>query len=167
MTFAFGHLIGAWLLGKGYEFCSKKKIGRFTWFFLLLGGILPDIDFLISWTLDNPLHRTFTHSLFFIFIVSLLPSLIFLKDKEKITYALALGTGIFMHLFLDLFSRQGVPLLWPNQLLFSYLRVGLYNPEFSLYSNVVAVKQIKLATIDMGLGTAWIFYLWFRKKIQF
>ncbi|MEK6950757.1 MAG: metal-dependent hydrolase, partial [Nanoarchaeota archaeon] len=63
--FAFTHLITAWLLGKGYEALAKKRISHPAWFFLLFGSLLPDIDFLIDWTLGTEFHRTFTHSLLF------------------------------------------------------------------------------------------------------
>ena len=92
MTFAFGHLIGAWLVGKGYEFNSKGKIHRYGWFFLLLGGVLPDIDYLFEWILSSSSHRTFTHSLTFVLLVFITLFIIslFIKEKEikKLTFFL-------------------------------------------------------------------------------
>src|SRR3989344_3684567 len=116
MSFAFGHLVGAWLAGKIYEYFSKKKTSHAAWFFLLL------------------------------------------------------GLGILTHFFLDSFSSHGVPLFWPSSLYFSWFN-GLvpYSGEGSLLLGSAALLQsrLKYAVADMAIGTAWIFYLWFKKRIQF
>ncbi len=159
MSFAFGHLVGAWCAGKIYEYFSKKKISHYTWFFLLLGGILPDADFLLDWTLGYDTHRTFTHSLFFLVAIPLLVYALFtlLKNPEKKYFAIFIGVGIFTHLFLDSFSKYGIPLLWPMLGHFSFSN-GLTPvvPEGGLLQGSVEtfVKRIKLTVIDMAIGTA-------------
>ncbi len=157
MTFAFGHLIAAWLAGKGYEYFKGKKLGQYTWFFLLLGGILPDVDYLLDWTIGTQIHRTFTHSIFFALIATLvvLYFSLRLKHQERRYFALALGGGILVHLFVDFFSRQGIPLFWPN---LTYVSFPLVN---------YIVVEMKLAILDMALGTIWIFYLLIKGKIKF
>ena len=170
MSLAFGHLIGAWLVGKIYEFFSKRKIHHYGWFFLLLGGILPDIDFLFDWTLNLNLHRTVTHSLLFAILIPL--ALYFVlkiqQDKQAKHFSLALATGILMHLILDFISLQGVPLFWPYLMYFSPFRMGLYLTDVSFFSNNVSIliKELKFAVLDMAIGTAWIFYLILRKKLR-
>jgi len=67
MAFAFGHLIGAWLAGELVQKISNKKLPKQAWILLLLGGIIPDIDFIFQIILHEPIHRTITHSLFFAF----------------------------------------------------------------------------------------------------
>src|SRR3989338_7677138 len=105
MGFGFTHLIAAWLAGKGYEHFSKKKISHYTWFFLLMGSILPDADFLIDWTLGTELHRTFTHSLLFVIVAPIIIYSIFtlFDHPERRFFALAIGVGITTHLLLDMF----------------------------------------------------------------
>lgn len=172
MSFAFAHLIGAWLLGKTFEFSGKKKLSHLMWFFLLFGAILPDADFLIDWTFGTELHRTVTHSLLFVIFAPLLIYTIFtfLNDKKNNLYAFSLASGIIVHLFLDMFMSAGVPLLWPNLLHFSYSGIIYFNPATPsfLHGSAEGLRSVlKVTIIDMALGTAWIFYLWFRKRIKF
>lgn len=173
MSFGFTHLILTWLIGKSYELFSKKKISHYTWFFLLIGGILPDADFLIDWTLGTELHRTFTHSLLFAIGMSVLSYVTFsiFKREERNYFALAIGVGIFSHLILDMIpGGYGVPILWPNLTYFSSSYLGPYNPanpSFLHSSPEILKHMLKLAVVDMALGATWIFYLWWRKRVQF
>ncbi|MEK6809472.1 MAG: metal-dependent hydrolase [Nanoarchaeota archaeon] len=172
MSFAFGHLFGAWCAGKIYEYFSKNKISHHAWFFLLLGGILPDADFLIDWIFGTDLHRTFSHSILLMILVPLAVYVFysFLKHPDKKPFALFLGLGISMHFFLDGFSGYGIPLLWPMTGYFSFF-TGFTPaiPDGGLLQGDAGMLlyRIKLAVVDMAIGTAWIFYLWFRRRIQF
>ena len=172
MSFAFGHLAGAWVAGKTYEYFSKKKISHYAWAFLLLGSILPDADFVLDWVLGTDLHRTFSHSFFFLIFAPFAAYLFFsiFKHPEKKHFALFLGLGIFMHLFLDAFSTYGTPLLWPKEWYFSFFS-GLtpYIPDGGMLEGTADELRykLKLAVVDMAIGTAWIGYLWFKKRIQF
>ena len=172
MSFAFGHLVGAWCAGKIYEYLSKKKISHYAWVFLLLGGILPDADFLIDWTFGTDLHRTFSHSLLLLLFASTVIYSFYslLKQPEKKQFAFCIGLGIAMHLILDGFSTYGIPLLWPMNGYFSYFSgFTPVVPDGGLLQGDAEMMtyKIKLAVMDMAIGTAWIFYLWFRKKIEF
>jgi len=151
---AFGHLIGAWFFGEIYKWISGKKISHHTWFFLLLGGILPDADFILDWTLKTNFHRTFSHSLLFMVFLTVVPYLFCLmtENKKGRTFSLVLGAGLLVHLLLDFVPGQGIPLFWPS--------VWLLIPSDGIIS-------IKYAIFDMALGTSWIFYLWYKKKIRF
>lgn len=172
MSFAFGHLFGAWCAGKIYGYFAKKNISHYTWFFLLLGGILPDADFLLDWTFGTDLHRTFSHSILLAIIAPLAIYLFYsiLKHPERKHFALFLGLGITTHLFLDGFSTYGIPLLWPLLGYFSFFS-GFTPaiPDGGLLQGdaEMLVYKIKLAIVDMAIGTAWIFYMWFRKRIHF
>jgi len=67
-------------------------------------------------------------------------------------------------------STVGVPLFWPNFTHISYTTIQYTNPaDISMFTggNDILIKELKAAIFDMGLGTVWIFYLWFRKKISF
>lgn len=172
MSFGFTHLIAAWFSGKGYEFLTRKKISQKTWFFLLLGGILPDIDFLLDWTLRTELHRTFTHSLFFVVLAPLLVYVFFslLKSKKSLSFMYALAVGITTHLMMDMFFSAGVPLFWPSLLHVSYTSIGYFDPATPSFLNAAAPslkRFLESALVDMALGVSWIFYLWARRRIIF
>jgi len=173
MTFAFGHLVGGWLIGKGEEWLRQVKIPRWGWFLLLLGTILPDIDFLLDWTIGVESHRTLTHSVVFFIGVPLLLYLFLrwkkVQDAKRLTLLFALGIG--MHLLLDMLTSPiGIPLFWPNLLHISTSGVQYFDPSAPSFLQASAPglqKSLRLALLDMALGTIWIFYLWWRKRIEF
>jgi len=172
MSYAFGHLVGAWIVGKAYQFFSKKKLSSAAWFVLLLGGILPDTDFLIDWALGYDSHRTITHSLIFLIAVPILTYILFsiAKDPGKKQFAVCIGLGIATHLFLDTLLGGGIPLLWPSMMHFStsgISNITLPGSTFSRANPIELANQLRAAIMDMAIGTAWLFYLWFRKRIQF
>ena len=173
MSFAFTHMFVPWLLGKGYESVRKKELSRWTFFFLILGGILPDADYLLDWTLGTDVHRTFTHSLFFVVLGGVLlygGGAFFWNDPgERKMMALALSGGILTHLLLDMYGGPGVPLLWPNTLRFTYhsIHPPTGAPGLLEITSVSTLQHIvKNAVADMGLGTFWIFFLWWRKRLR-
>ena len=173
MSYLFGHLIGAWLVGQGYQFLSKKKLDHYAWFFLLAGGIIPDLDYLLDWTLGTAGHRTLTHSVIFLVGAPLLlyGILTLLKKEESKIYAWALAGGIMMHLLLDMHSSPGVPLLWPSLQHFSYFQIQFYNPATPSFFDSSSIEDLglllKRAVLDMALGAGWVFYLWWRRRIEF
>ncbi len=152
MAFAFGHLIGAWIVGLIIQKVSNKKLPKQAWILLFLGGIFPDIDFIFQILLQEPIHRTITHSLFFAFFS------ILLVRKNK--YALLFPIGILIHIFLDLFTGPGVQLLWPF-----YPWISIYQTTQTV-SLLNGIKHIPLAIIDMGLGFLWFVYLYAKGKIN-
>ena len=171
MTLAFGHLIGAWICGKIYEFASKKKIPQIAWFWLLFGGILPDIDFIVEWMLQTPYHRSFTHSILFVLLISIGLYLILkmYKEKNAKSYSNAFAIGICIHIIIDIFSNNGMQLLWPSPLYFSFFNgitqfidIGMFS-----HSSKSLISMLKLTIFDMGLGTTWLFGLWYTKKLRF
>ncbi|HIG93640.1 TPA: metal-dependent hydrolase [Candidatus Woesearchaeota archaeon] len=170
--FAFTHLISAWLLGKGYEFIWKKKISHLAWFFLLFGSLFSDADFLIDWTFGTEIHRTFTHSLLFLAVAPLLLyfTLTLLKWEQKKSCSYALAVGIASHLLLDMIMSRGVPLFWPSLINISFTQIGYFDPQTPSFLHASAnalQKVLKVAIFDMALGTTWIFYFWYKKRIQF
>lgn len=173
MTFALGHLVGAWFVGKIYEPFSSQKISPYTWFFLLLGGLLPDGDFILDWTTGSELHRTFTHSLAFIAMAVVITYIVFavLHNREAKAYSYAIAAGIATHLFLDIVtSSYGVPLFWPSLLHFSRTGIQYFDPatpSFLHGSTEELQHSLKLAILDMAIGAGWILYLSWRKRIEF
>jgi len=172
MPFAFAHLLGAWILGKGYEFITKKKINQYTWFFLLIGAIIPDLDFLFDWFLHSHLHRTVTHSLFFsvVSFITIYLTFWFLSDRKAKDFGFAIMVGVLIHVLFDSVSTKGIPLLWPLMQYFSLL-TGIHGetvvPAMFAASPLILASRLKMALFDTSLGIAWIFYLWLRRKIKF
>jgi membrane-bound metal-dependent hydrolase YbcI (DUF457 family) len=89
---------------------------------IVLGSILPDSDNLavavatVAKSSTEGLHRTFTHSLFTAAIVVLVFYLVsvFTKRPRWNNLGIGLGTGLLMHIFLDLIIWfDGVAILWP------------------------------------------------------
>ncbi len=175
MPFAFGHLVGTWFFGKIYEFTTKKEIDPLGWFVLLLGGILPDLDHLVDWIFKISFHRYYMHTLLFALYAGLITYLFFtivkqLKKEPHIQsinawyYAALITFGATIHLVLDMFYTPGVMFLWPIQGWFSYAQgytAGVYIGSLSEFSGVA-----KSMIVDMALGTAWIFWFIYTRKLR-
>ncbi len=169
--FAFTHLVFAWLIGKGYEKIAQKELSNTAWLLLLLGSLISDADFLFDWALGTEVHRTLTHSLLFVIGGAVIVYFIFLvrKSPEAKTLAFAFGVGICTHLFLDMFLSQGAPLFWPSLLHFSFQGIGYFDPATPSFLNLGHEhlrRAMKIAIVDMALGTAWIFWLVWRRKVK-
>ena len=163
MAFAFGHLVTAWVIGLLIN--KKKKIPQFGWGLLLLGGILPDIDFLPDWFLGTEIHRTFTHSILFIILAFVITYLI-LKHYKLQKQAIFISIGIGIHILVDMVTMPGVQLLWPIQ---SWVSIyGIY-PFQMLKPITVSLLTNKLnwAYLDMALGIMWLTYLFVKGKLKF
>lgn len=149
----FSHALLPYLTGSHFKL-DKKLLAAFV-----LGGIAPDLDFLLIWVNyvypSNILfvHRGLTHSLIFGFLTALL--VLYLASRPMIkntlrkvvdfdielsiaTIALAYA-GVLTHLFLDYLTTRGVPLFYP-----------LYTPRLSaniFYHTEVAIALTSLAVI--------------------
>ena len=177
MAYVFVHLIIGWLLGRGYEIFSKKKIGHYGWLFLLFGAVIPDIDLLADWIFGLYIHRTFTHSLLFLVMMMISDYLIlklisyggWLEKEDHKKLVVILGIGIGIHLLVDMAYGSGVPLLWPSKWYVSFFQGVNYAPIIGgLTGSMDYMKRnIKNIVLDMGLGALWFFYLLLRKKISF
>jgi membrane-bound metal-dependent hydrolase YbcI (DUF457 family) len=89
---------------------------------IVLGNLLPDADNLavavatLTGNSTDGLHRTFTHSLFFIAaIVIVFYGIAWATKKAEISnLGIGLGIGVLMHILLDLLIWfNGVEILWP------------------------------------------------------
>lgn len=94
--------------------------------FLLLGTAFPDIDEpesaigrrtrIISDIIKSIFgHRGFTHSLFYILLLSLMPLYFYYIKQNDIYYysTLAFVLGNLAHILGDMWTYGGVPLFWP------------------------------------------------------
>ncbi len=172
MSFASGHIIGGYTFGKIYEKIKHLKIPQSAWFFIIFGALLPDADLIIEWVFKIDAHRLLTHSFLFLIATPLLILAIFhlIKNPNKKIFALALMLGIASHLTLDFCTTQGIPLLYPNLTHFSIYGINenaLTNPSFLHQGTAGLQTSLKLAVVDMALGAGFLFYLWWKKRIQF
>lgn len=165
MALAFGHLIGAWIVGKAIERCSSTRFTLTEWGLLLFAGILPDMDLLVQWTMDVQVHRLFSHSLTFALIAAAISYGVarYFSDQEarpKLV-ALAVGTGVLTHISLDLFSSPGVQLLWPIPFRISYHGLA---PMLSAGLPITR-EVVNFFILDSALGIAWLGYLYLKGRI--
>ncbi|MCA9946560.1 MAG: metal-dependent hydrolase [Anaerolineales bacterium] len=89
---------------------------------LVLGNLLPDLDNLavavatVTGGSTEGLHRTLTHSLFFVLALVVVFWLVAVVAKRPslINLGLGLASGVLMHILLDLLIWfNGVEILWP------------------------------------------------------
>jgi membrane-bound metal-dependent hydrolase YbcI (DUF457 family) len=103
---------------------TRKWIGGREWFLLgaMLGSFVPDMDNLgvavatLTKAPTEGIHRTMTHSIFFMLLVVAVFYLIGLlkKDVRWHNLGLGLGLGMLLHTLLDLVIWfNGVELFWP------------------------------------------------------
>ncbi len=123
----FSHALLPYLIGSFFRL-DKKLLAA-----LVLGGIAPDLDFILIWVnyvYPSSLlivHRGFTHTFFFGFLTILFVLYVVSRDPiknaigkfvdfdvELSPIALPLAyTGVLSHLFLDYLTTRGVPLFYP------------------------------------------------------
>ncbi len=122
---------------------SNKKIFKYENIGIgfLIGNIIPDLDFLIliplrliNRELSLLFHRSFSHSLFFILLLSIILIIYsILKHKNIVYIFLGLIIGIFTHITLDIvFWFYHVDILWPLPLtlnLYSNWSLPAYTPN--------------------------------------
>ncbi|MBU2639961.1 MAG: metal-dependent hydrolase [Nanoarchaeota archaeon] len=137
MPLAVTHVLIPLILVDLYrDYFSKVKFNLHYVFIAGLAGLLPDIDIAVFWVISvfkkiplNEIHRTFTHSLFFLLIFIVLFFLT--RDfnfkwlgKKKLSLDkvfLAISFGVFIHLVLDALLSGHIMPLYP----FSSFELGL------------------------------------------
>lgn len=102
----------------------SKIAGKREWLLLgiILGTMLPDMDNIavavatVAKMDPHGLHRTFTHSFFFVIVIMLVFYVIGMVTKQPRwnNLGIGLGIGVTMHILLDLLGWfNGVYVLWP------------------------------------------------------
>ena len=88
--------------------------------YILVGGIIPDIDFLSYFFGHlNSFHRTYTHSIGFLMICLFIILLFNIYSKKLKIILLSFSIGFILHLLVDAgldsnYSNGiGIPILWP------------------------------------------------------
>ena len=117
-----GHAAVSYVLG--------RSIPRWPMWGFLIGGVLPDIDFLLlSLESFNDFHRTATHNVFFVSLIAIVGAacLIGRPIRDRLTFAAAALIAGGLHLLIDSFMDAngsngiGVAILWP-------LAGGMFSP---------------------------------------
>ena len=156
-------MIGGWSLGKLIEFFFGISLTNSGWIILLFGSLIPDSDFIIEWLFKKKVHRTFTHSIFFVFFMFIFG--FFILGTIGLGHeSLFISLGIISHIGLDMIFKPGVMLLWPYSKWFSF---------FEITSNIKTKKltitnlkyKINFLLFDSVLGLIWLSYLYFAGKI--
>ncbi|MDQ3006146.1 MAG: metal-dependent hydrolase [Chloroflexota bacterium] len=102
----------------------RNFAGKREWLLLgiILGTMLPDMDNVavavatVAKMDPHGLHRTFTHSIFFVIVIMLIFYVIGMVTKQFRwnNLGIGLGIGVTMHILLDLLGWfNGVYILWP------------------------------------------------------
>jgi len=143
----FGHASVSFLAGACFFRKSYRDTASVA---LILGGILPDMDFLFflfDWF--NRVHRVISHNLLFIASAALIGSLLSWKGNKKIV-AFSLFAGGLLHLAIDSCLDNnpsngiGIALYWP----FSDTRFSPFNllnvNEAGIVWNQPILKMVRL-----------------------
>jgi len=176
MSNAATHILFAIILIELFrEFVIKdnKKFPRYYILVAVIGGILPDLDFIFVYVLypfgflPEVLHRTFLHSLLVPLVLLLIGILVW---KLGIQYSsigkrhmtlpgifFILSAGSFLHLFLDWFFVGIIMPFYPFNSFAMDFNVVRFFPE-------ILQKYIE-PTLDGILLLFWIFWMEFKLKI--
>lgn len=158
-------------------YIRRREKKRFPLHYVLIagiGGVLPDIDIIISFILnifgnDAWIHKTFTHSIFFplsLFVLFLVLSPLNAKaricnlGRHKLRLGLiflSLSFGTLIHLILDTIFGDKSYLLYP----FTQADFGLNIISYLPYN-----WSLLMATLDGILLVLWIVYLEAKHKIS-
>ncbi len=136
----------------------------------LVGGLIPDLDILIKSEQDSLLsveyHRHFTHSLFFVPIISLLAAVFLFPLIKKFTnfkniYIYSF-VGVLSHGLLDACTSYGTSLLWPfSNTRVSWNIISIIDPIFTFIIIIfflicIIKKSIKVVRIGLGLSFSYL-----------
>ncbi|MFW5700443.1 MAG: metal-dependent hydrolase [Cyclobacteriaceae bacterium] len=148
-------------------FASLWNINIFStldlFLFTCISTILPDIDHpksllgkmfypISRWIDRNWGHRTVTHSLIFLFLITILSLSIEQMFHDNRHYTVALFFAVFSHYILDMVTVQGIPLFFP------FARnpcVIPANPNYRIRSNNKG-SELKAFAIFLIIGVSCI-----------
>lgn len=175
MPFLMGHMTGGWLLGRLAQRITGVRFSHLEWGLLLFGTLLPDVDHLLDWVLKAQVHRTFSHSIVFLFVVFAgvyitSQAFKFLNEgMDAKRNAIIVTFGAMTHMILDMaLGAPGIGFLWPNMTgvyLFGY--APLYDQSIMQFVTDHPKVAFIGALIDMCIGSAWIGYFFITKRIRF
>lgn len=161
-----GHASVAYLAGKQWRRIPLTAI--------VLGGVLPDIDFLLLfWEGFNAIHRVWTHNLLFVILTAVLFSCR-VETGRRMNFALGMLVGGLLHLVVDACIDSnpsngiGIPFFWPFlDTYFSPINVSLsttgsvgWEQPLEMVGHTVGGLLFEL---PFFLAAAWVY---FRKKLR-
>ena len=145
------HLLSGLILA---SFTKRKefKLGA------VIGAILPDFDIIITafaylaiGEKAADLHRSFSHSILFIVIVTgltvllrFIPQIKKRTDYDFVGLGIGLGLGILVHCLLDMPYLYGIQFLWP----FSTEMIGFPIAPFESFDTSLASDALKLKLLQ-------------------
>lgn len=120
-----------------YEFIYKLILLIIYTYFAYIGSLIPDIDIRGSYASkifpkiyklfgSKFRHRSFTHSILFLYLLCYLSNIILKYTDNNIVFISSFSgliIGCFSHIVLDLFTKEGVELLYPIDINFSLLPI--------------------------------------------
>lgn len=175
MPFLMGHMVGGWLLGRLTQRITRVRFSHLEWGLLLFGSLLPDVDHLFDWIFKTLAHRTFSHSIMFLFVLFAgvyITSQLFKflnEDMDAKRNAIMITFGAMTHMVLDMaLGAPGIGLFWPSMTgvyLFGYS--PLYDQSIMQFVLDHPIMAFVNALIDMCIGGAWIGYFFITKRIRF
>ncbi|MCG8638055.1 MAG: metal-dependent hydrolase [Desulfobacterales bacterium] len=161
-----GHASVAYLAG---TFLKRLPLSA-----ILLGGVLPDIDFiLLFWEGFNAVHRVWTHNLLFIILMGVIVSSRAGAGRRMIFF-MGMTVGGLLHLIVDACLDNnpgngiGIPFFWPFlDTFFSPVNLSLSNTGSAGWEQPLEMARHAvgglLVELPFFLVCAWVF---FRKKAR-
>jgi membrane-bound metal-dependent hydrolase YbcI (DUF457 family) len=153
---------------------------KWIFFAALFMAVMPDFDFVFGFFAGNPnrYHHHFTHSIFFITVMSFFVALFFSKNSRMSLFAdfVLLTAAGSSHLLLDMLAVDttapfGMPLFWPLSEKYIILPVSIFSniqrashsgrflsSLFNLHNLVAIGKEVLI------LGSITLFWLYFKKR---
>ena len=139
----------------------SKFAGKRVWLLLgiILGTMLPDMDNVavaiatVAKMDPHGLHRTFTHSIFFVIAIVLVFYLIGQVRREPrwSNLGLGLGIGVTMHILLDLLGWfNGVYVLWPFDYELNFWRNAQPPSWFMAFMNPAEMLMFAIYLYALG-----------------
>jgi membrane-bound metal-dependent hydrolase YbcI (DUF457 family) len=138
MSSFIGHTIVGYAVSK-----SEKGLNSSIWtFFIILGALVPDLDYFLGWVLGIRFPIRYTHSIgyclfFSLLIISLLK--LFNVRQFKVR-SIQMSIAVFSHLFMDLLvGVYNCPWLWPFSSATFHLPFGILPSagKLSLFNQVL------------------------------
>lgn len=158
-----------------FALVKDKEIGKKALLYGAILGTIPDLDVLINPYFNAieqlSIHRAFSHSIFFSFILSLLFAKWF-SYKYKTSYASwfwASFLALFTHPLLDLCTTYGTRIFYPlSKSFYSLDNVFVIDPLYTIWLLIGCIvllfmknKNSKRQTVikwSLGISTAYLFF---------
>lgn len=154
---------------------AGKKLGRTSIHWGIIGGIIPDLDMLLVWSLgpfaEFQFHRGFTHGLIFDIVVGWILGTILAKrysarGASPCTWRWLMILSIATHPLLDIFTSYGTQLFWPfSNMRVSSFAVSVIDPFYTIPLLIVLLASYakplqlhNLSRVMLVITTGYLFW---------